>query len=695
MRANPTTRVTHECEIVDGAARGLGLTDRLGGETRDEVVMRAATKPEHTEPSPRGELSATERPERVLDRSTFFHGQKCGQGAAPQGGPSPFSRRGVTRGRALVTAVASEASAGRRASRNVAGMTGLTPDRAPLDRLVVDLSAAQKVFLISPRRYGKSSLDRHALAALERRGALAIDVTVSSFSSYGMSPDLDLKPDIGAPGGLINSTYPMAKGGYATVSGTSMSAPHVAGGVALLLEARPDLDAHDVRGVLQNTADPTAWWGNPGMDALDNVHRQGAGMLDVPGSILATTNLYPSKLPLGATEGPVTETLTIANDGDEKATYEISHEPALGTHGSTFTPSFNDEFAEASFSKEKVTLAPGASAEFDVTVTPPARDHAQMLYGGYVKVAEVDGESYRVPYAAYNGDYQEIEAMTPITDADGDVHELPWLTRITGCDVFSGLECADSNGGTFQNQPDGATYTLEWVDGLPDVPYVIAHFDHHVTKLEMTVINERTGRPVHPDRNVAVSVDHVNRNATSTAFFSYVWDGTVVDSRDRVKPVRDGQYRLEARALKALGDPDNLTRFDYIILGVLCVDGFLLGIASVLFLPSYLGAVPFPVSVFAAAVGNILLVEAARRLGIGRALAALPAAAWMIAVMLAYAGGPGGDIVIPAADARGLFLVLGGLVPQADAPACFLPVGGRLYFRKQQLPATGEPFRWN
>src|SRR6478609_3895186 len=53
-----------------------------------------------------------------------------------------------------------------------------------LDRLVADLAAGQKVFLISPRRYGKSSLVRHALAAMTRRGALAIDVTVSSFSSY-------------------------------------------------------------------------------------------------------------------------------------------------------------------------------------------------------------------------------------------------------------------------------------------------------------------------------------------------------------------------------------------------------------------------------------------------------------------------------------------------------------------------------
>jgi hypothetical protein len=52
------------------------------------------------------------------------------------------------------------------------------------DRLLRDLLAAQKVFLISPRRYGKSSLIRQALATLARRGALTIEVDVSSHSSY-------------------------------------------------------------------------------------------------------------------------------------------------------------------------------------------------------------------------------------------------------------------------------------------------------------------------------------------------------------------------------------------------------------------------------------------------------------------------------------------------------------------------------
>src|SRR5206468_3992017 len=53
-----------------------------------------------------------------------------------------------------------------------------------LERLVGDLAAGQKIFLISPRRYGKSSLIRQTLAAMARRGVLTVDVTVSSFSSY-------------------------------------------------------------------------------------------------------------------------------------------------------------------------------------------------------------------------------------------------------------------------------------------------------------------------------------------------------------------------------------------------------------------------------------------------------------------------------------------------------------------------------
>jgi hypothetical protein len=53
-----------------------------------------------------------------------------------------------------------------------------------LDRLRRDLDDGQKIFLISPRRYGKSSLIRQAFRAVARGGTLTCNLTVGSYSSY-------------------------------------------------------------------------------------------------------------------------------------------------------------------------------------------------------------------------------------------------------------------------------------------------------------------------------------------------------------------------------------------------------------------------------------------------------------------------------------------------------------------------------
>src|SRR6187200_73 len=51
-------------------------------------------------------------------------------------------------------------------------------------RLAQDLAEGQKVFLISPRRYGKSSLVRDVLRGLARQRILTVEVTVAASSSY-------------------------------------------------------------------------------------------------------------------------------------------------------------------------------------------------------------------------------------------------------------------------------------------------------------------------------------------------------------------------------------------------------------------------------------------------------------------------------------------------------------------------------
>lgn len=351
---------------------------------------------------------------------------------------------------------------------------------------------------------------------------------ISSFSSYGLSPDLELKPDIGAPGGNIYSTYPLELGGYVTMSGTSMSSPHVAGAVALLLQARPNLPAQAVRDILQNSADPKNWWANPGLGYLDNVHRQGAGMLDIDDAILATTLITPAKIATGESQaGPFTQILTIKNDASEPVTYTLSHVGALSTGPNTFTPGFLTGFASVVFSAPSVTVPAKGSASVSVTITanPGLPDKSQ--YGGYIKFTPTTpGQSYTVPYAGFKGDYQSIQVLAPTA------YGFPWLALLYGDSYY---QLAD---------PTDWTFTM--VDG--DMPYFLIHFDHQSRSLKMEVFSA-SGKSYH----TFWKEEYLPRNALSTGFFAFPFDGYSYAGKKTFQ-VPDGTYYVKVSILKANGD---------------------------------------------------------------------------------------------------------------------------------------------
>ena len=385
---------------------------------------------------------------------------------------------------------------------------------------------------------------------------------ISIFSSFGLAPDLSFKPDIGAPGGTVRSTLPLEQGGYGNLSGTSMSSPHVAGAVALLLEARPRTSPEEVQQRLQNSARPHLWSGNPGLGFLDNVHRQGAGMLQIDDAVTAGAVVSPSSLALGEIEaGSATRWLRIRqaesdehhghgfrghdrdHDGDGEGdeddapiTYTLGHQPALSTGTNTFAPVFLASFATVQFSSPTVSIGgeDDRNAFVGVMITPPPQADGARLFGGYITFTPSNGGTVlRVPYAGYNGDYQAIQVFT--------LAGFPLLAKL--------------NATGFVPQPAGALFTMTG----DDVPFILLHLNHQVASLKLEVIDVATGLSL----NFADDEDFIGRNSAATSFFVIPWDGTTMRRPGgRLRTVPNGTYRIDLSILKALGDPRNPAHFE-------------------------------------------------------------------------------------------------------------------------------------
>jgi hypothetical protein len=270
---------------------------------------------------------------------------------------------------------------------------------------------------------------------------------------------------------------------------------------------------------LQNSADPAVWWGNPGLGFLDNVHRQGAGMLDIDDAILATTRVEPGKIATGESEfGPTVHTLMIENTGFAGVTYDLSFVNALSTLG-TFAPlGFYLSDASVGFSAPSVFVPAGGTASVQATIYP-ASGPDLGTYGGYIVLTpQGGGQVFRVPFAGFVGDYQAL----PIFDANP--YGLPWSV---GCES----PCTMVGG---------------------DVAEFWVNLGHQVRKFRMEVFDANSGKAWHR----AYVDDYVGRSQAENFIFSFPWDGTTFNG-NKTNVVPDGDYVVVISVLKALGDDDN------------------------------------------------------------------------------------------------------------------------------------------
>ncbi len=143
-----------------------------------------------------------------------------------------------------------------------------------------------------------------SVASYFDQGTGTRDGAVSDFSSRGLASDPSTWPDLSAPGEDITSACrpylpicatgldfqngpgPLDVGTFNTISGTSMAAPHVAGIVAQLFQAKPDATPAEIERALTSTAhryaDGAAYAGGSSFD-------KGSGLVDVVAAVGALT----------------------------------------------------------------------------------------------------------------------------------------------------------------------------------------------------------------------------------------------------------------------------------------------------------------------------------------------------------------------------------------------------------------------
>ncbi|MEU4342170.1 hypothetical protein AB0H00_13040 [Nocardia sp. NPDC023852] len=99
-----------------------------------------------------------------------------------------------------------------------------------------------------------------------------------------------------------------------------------------------------------------------------------------------------------------------------------------------------------------------------------------------------------------------------------------------------------------------------------------------------------------------------------------------------------------------------------VVLVLLVLNGLITLFLEVLYLPTYLGAIAFPLSGVLAGGVNLLLVLGARSVSPRTAAMFLPLLAWTLGFLICASTGPGGDIML-GSDWRTVLLLFCGLVP--------------------------------
>ena len=361
---------------------------------------------------------------------------------------------------------------------------------------------------------------------------------MSAFSSWGVTASLELKPEITAIGGNMYSCYD--NGQYGLMSGTSMSAPQLAGVSALVLqylqEQYPDLADGEERDVAQallmSTAVPVIADAS-GLEA--SPRQQGAGLVDAAAAVTAEGYLSvlgedKPKAELGDDPdktGVYSFVFDIHNITDREQSYALDFSLLTEEVNSDYTAYGMPEFmagyeraltGDVTFSQDTVAVPAKGHARVEVTVALSAEDKAWMdehyangIYVEgfvYARNTSEEGVDLSLPFMGFYGDwtaapimdegfwYEEgfwnVEAMPTANQYYNTVWtDLAGTDWVLGFNPYTGLM---TNGdGSLYYDPANNVLSPNGDGVLDSIPEIYVSLMRNAKTLEFTFTDAETG----------------------------------------------------------------------------------------------------------------------------------------------------------------------------------------------------------
>ncbi|NLP52724.1 S8 family serine peptidase [Bacillus sp. RO1] len=400
---------------------------------------------------------------------------------------------------------------------------------------------------------------------------------MSDFTSWGLTPNLDFKPEITAPGGNIYST--IQDNQYGVKSGTSMAAPHVAGGSAIVLQRVDEefaLDGKDrvelAKNIMMNTASPVQDKGRiQGIFGFDNPYsprRQGAGLMQLHAAlstpvVVTEKNTGEAKVALKEVNDQISFTLKAENFTDEAVSYDVSANVQtdlalfgqLGYDANVLeAQELDGAVVTINGGNTNVEIPANGSVEFVVEINlanakvlnrnasayvdPETVFPNGYFVEGYVSLYNEALPELTLPYVGFNGDWNAAPVLDELAyDDHNSFYEAAAMLYAKGEEYYY----LGFNPFTEKNEKARIAISPNG-DGEQDqiIPYLSFLRNAKEVKYNVLDENKKHLRTIRSEKNVRKNYYDRALNPMATLKAAFAWDGKV-----NKQVVADGMYYYE------------------------------------------------------------------------------------------------------------------------------------------------------